>query len=168
MINMDADVMSTLIESSTALATLIGSTTVGAISSKIQGLKGEKDANKIRTEYEEMINKLLQERAEAIRLAQTYKEELDKIQISDEDIGHLQNTVSNVLDIIKQLSPETSLETYKTMKDLISVDTLKTMQLLGFNYKAAIGQPLTELCAEAIRNLSKKQNNINKQRNRNK
>ena len=26
---------------------------------------------------------------------------------------------------------------------MISVDTLKTMQLLGFNYKAAIGEPLT-------------------------
>lgn len=25
------------------------------------------------------------------------------------------------------------------------------MQLLGFNYKAAIGEPLTELCANKIR-----------------
>ena len=31
----------------------------------------------------------------------------------------------------------------KIIKELISVDTLKTMQLLGFNYKAAIGEPLT-------------------------
>ncbi len=26
---------------------------------------------------------------------------------------------------------------------MISVDTLKTMQLIGFNYKSAIGEPLT-------------------------
>lgn len=32
---------------------------------------------------------------------------------------------------------------YEQIKELISVDTLKTMQLLGFNYKAAIGEPLT-------------------------
>lgn len=38
------------------------------------------------------------------------------------------------------------------MKDLISVDTLKTMQLLAFNYKAAIVDPLTQLCAFSITN----------------
>ena len=35
--------------------------------------------------------------------------------------------------------------------ELLNNDTLKTMQLLGFNYKAAIGEPLTEVCSEAIR-----------------
>ena len=40
------------------------------------------------------------------------------------------------------------------MKQLVALfnkDTLKTMQLLGFNYKEAIGQPLTEVCSNAIR-----------------
>lgn len=35
------------------------------------------------------------------------------------------------------------IEVYKQIKEFISIDTLKTMQLLGFNYKAAIGEPLT-------------------------
>ncbi|BDZ84564.1 hypothetical protein Lac2_26980 [Claveliimonas bilis] len=35
------------------------------------------------------------------------------------------------------------VESYEQIKELISVDTLKTMQLLWFNYKAAIGEPLT-------------------------
>ena len=39
-----------------------------------------------------------------------------------------------------------------------NVDTLKTMQLLGFNYKEAIGIPLTKLCTQAIENLSNKKN----------
>ena len=38
---------------------------------------------------------------------------------------------------------EKQVESYEQIKELISVDTLKTMQLLGFNYKAAIGEPLT-------------------------
>ena len=42
------------------------------------------------------------------------------------------------------------------IKELISVDTLKTMQLLGFNYKAAIGEPLTQICADAISNMGSK------------
>lgn len=145
---MDTDVMSTLIESGTTLATLVAGGTVTAIKGKIQSLKSEKNADKIRAEYDEIITKILQERTDAILLAQTYKAELDRIEISDEDIEHLQNTVSHVLDIVKELSPQTQIDSYKTIKDLISVDTLKTMQLLGFNYKSAIGEPLTELCAK--------------------
>ena len=33
---------------------------------------------------------------------------------------------------------------------LLNKDTLKTMQLLGFNYKEAIGRPLTNLVASMI------------------
>lgn len=38
------------------------------------------------------------------------------------------------------------------------MDTLKTMQLLGFNYKAAIGEPLTQICAKAITSFGDKKN----------
>ncbi len=40
----------------------------------------------------------------------------------------------------------------QTMIQLLNKDTLKTMQLLGFNYREAIGQPLTEVCSETIKN----------------
>ena len=51
--------------------------------------------------------------------------------------------------------------------ELLNNDTLKTMQLLGFNYKAAIGEPLTEACSEAIRtklSLNTKNSNSNKRK----
>ena len=51
---------------------------------------------------------------------------------------------------------KSQVESYEQIKELISVDTLKTMQLLGFNYKAAIGEPLTEICANAISKLGNK------------
>ena len=51
---------------------------------------------------------------------------------------------------------QSQVESYEQLKELISVDTLKTMQLLGFNYKAAIGEPLTEICANAISKLGNK------------
>lgn len=50
---------------------------------------------------------------------------------------------------------------------LLDKDTLKTMQLLGFNYKAAIGDPLTEACSEAIRtklSINTKNSNSNKRK----
>ena len=89
-------------------------------------------------------------KGEAIRIAQSYKNELEKYEISDKDIEHLNNTISTVLDILTDMSPDIDIESFKKFKDLISVDTLKSMQLLGFNYKKAIGEPLTELCSAKI------------------
>ncbi|MNN26860.1 hypothetical protein D3C81_1403800 [compost metagenome] len=96
------------------------------------------------------MNELISERAEAIRIAQVYKNEIERYEISDRDIIHLQNTVTVVLDIIKEMSPETDIAMYEQFKNLISVDVLKAIQLLGFNYKAAIGEPLTQICSNAI------------------
>lgn len=141
----------------TSLTQLAVKGTATAINTKIRAIKNEKDAEKIRNVYNEIINELLDEREEAVRIAQVYKSELDSVVISDEDIEHLHNTVSRLLEIIKksQLSVASELgehaikkvkkqtESYEQMKELISVDTLKTMQLLGFNYKVAIGEPLT-------------------------
>lgn len=113
------------------------------------------------------------EREEAVRIAQAYKSELDRIIISDEDIKHLHKTVSRIIELIKAIQISSNggnsqgvdkqMATFEQIKELINVDTLKTMQLLGFNYKAAIGEPLTEICANAIKNLG----NNNKSRSNN-
>lgn len=139
------------------LATLIAKGTATAVYSRVESVRNEKSADAIRATYDEVVNRLLSEREEAIRIAQVYKEELEKVEISDEDIEHLHSTVASVLSIIKRMSPGVKgINSLEQLKDLISVDTLKTMQLLGFNYKAAIGEPLTRLCANAIENLGKK------------
>ncbi|MCD5417299.1 hypothetical protein LR021_02885 [Candidatus Bipolaricaulota bacterium] len=61
---------------------------------------------------------------------------------------------------MKAMSPEAPIKTCEQIKELISIDTLKTIQLLGFNYKAAIGEPLTQLCANAILAQSRTSQNI--------
>ena len=89
--------------------------------------------------------------------------------ISDEDIKHLHNTISRVLDILRLETPvsgnaDDNYDPYghfESAKELINMDTLKTMQLLGFNYKAAIGEPLTQLCANAIISLAEKKSGRN-------
>lgn len=68
------------------------------------------------------------------------------------------------LSIIEQNSPNTSVKSFESIRDLITVDTLKTMQVLGFNYRAAIGEPLTQICSEAILNLGKTKNTSNNNR----
>ena len=153
---MDQTYTTALAELGVSLATMAVSGTATAINTKIKAIKAEKDAEKIRNAYDEIVNELISEREEAIRIAQVYKAELDRIVISDDDIEHLHATASRLLDMLKMFSPGTDVSTFETLKDLISVDTLKTMQLLGFNYKAAIGEPLTQICADAISNIGNK------------
>ena len=137
--------------------------TVTATEAKIKALQVEKDIEKIKNQYDEIINELISERAEAIRIAQVYRNEIEKYEIDDKDIEHLHNTVGMVLDIIEEMSPDANLAIYQQLKNLISVDVLKAIQLLGFNYKAAIGEPLTMICSQAILNgLSSKKTSKNK------
>lgn len=153
-----------LLSLGTALAELAVKGTVTAVSSKIRAIKDEKNVEKIRNTYDEIINELLNEREEAVRIAQAYKSELEKVVISDEDIQHLHNTVSRILEIISKFqiasavkngkeaveAVKSQVESYEQIKELISVDTLKTMQLIGFNYKSAIGEPLTLMLKNLI------------------
>lgn len=147
--------------------------TATAVTTKIRTIKDEKNADKLRNTYDEIISQLLSERDQAIHIAQAYKDEFDKVEISDEDIKHLHNTVSKILEIVKSIqliqtigkNPEEvqkvnkQIESFEQIKELISVDTLKTMQLLGFNYKKAIGEPLTEICSKAISSFGNVKNN---------
>lgn len=145
-----SDAVTVLAEMGTNLTSLAIKGTVSAVNAKIKAIKMDKDVVIIKNKYDEIINELLSEREEAIRIAQVYKNELDRYEISDENIAHLHNTVGKILEILKAMNPAIPLETYEQIKELIGVDTLKTMQLLGFNYKAAIGEPLTQLCSNAI------------------
>ena len=147
-----------LVELGVELTALAVKGTVSAIQKKISVSKENNDNKKTIELYDEIVNELIEERAEAIRIAQSYKAEIEKYEISDGDIEHLNKTISTVLDILKDMSPNTNLDSFERFKDLISVDTLKSMQLLGFNYKKAIGEPLTELCATKIESLGKGNN----------
>lgn len=158
---MDSIYVEPLVELGTSLTTLAVKGTATAINSRIKAIRDEKNAEKIRATYDEIVNELISEREEAVRIAQIYKNEIERIAISDDDIQHLHRTVEKLLELLKVMSPNAPIETFEQIKELISVDTLKAIQLLGFNYKAAIGEPLTQLCANAILSKSKSANSSN-------
>ncbi len=175
---MEETYISAITDLGVSLTTLAVKGTASAINAKIKSIKNERNLENVKNSYDEIINELLSEREEAVRIAQAYKTELDRIIISDEDIKHLHNTVSKVLNLLKNMQllsvsnkseeeknkVKEQVATYEQIKELISVDTLKTMQLLGFNYKAAIGEPLTVICANAITSLGGKENNKTKKK----
>lgn len=158
------DKMQTVIlELATQLASLTAKGTVSGIQTKIASMKNESNIENLKNDYNELIDQLISERAEAIRIARSYKDELEKVEISDDDITHLHNTIEKILDILKETivvenddnrEVMKQISAFEQIKNLISVDTLKTMQLLGFNFKIAIGEPLTNMLKNFINSKS--------------
>lgn len=172
-LSIDPNVGAAMVNLASSLSSLVLKGTATAVHGKIESIKNEKNIDTVRNTYNEIVNQLLEEREDAVRIAQTYKQELEKVVISDEDIEYLQQTISKFLDIVnalqlisvlgdtpeKQAKAKAGIKAIEGVKTLISKDVLKTMQLLGFNYKAAFGEPLTQLCASAILSLANKEDN---------
>lgn len=59
------------------------------------------------------------------------------------------------MPLIEGLLPDNKGQV-EILKSLLSKETLRILQLVGFNYRAAIGEPLTELVRNKISGTSKK------------
>lgn len=131
--------------------------TASMILDKIRVAKTKKGEKETINELEEIINNLIADKNELVQIAQAYKQELVAQQISEKDIKYI---TTNVVPVLKQLSQQTSSgpssgtanmeQTIDTLAPLLSVEALTVLQLIGFNYKQAIGEPLTLLLQKLI------------------
>lgn len=126
----------------------------------------ERDFDKLKDIYDEYILKLEKERAAALKIASDYQKEFDNMKISDDDITYLSSTINRIIELMKEFPGATGglpEDAVKVILSLINIDTLRSMQLLGFNYKEAIGEPLTKVTAEFIEHkLSVAKTNVKK------
>ena len=116
--------------------------------------KEKKDLETQSLAYTEIINDLLRDKEDLSIIAREYKQSYEQITICDKDIEYLHRTIKKAIETLSPFFGE-DIETddsLNTFVELINKDTLKTMQLLGFNYKKAIGDPLTEVCSDVIKN----------------
>lgn len=117
------------------------------ISDKIRIAKTNKEYKETISELEEIIYDLLNDKAEIQRIAQAYEQELVAQKITEDDIKYI---TDNLIPILSSLLPKENREQLEQLKKLLSVETLTIMQLIGFNYKQAIGEPLTLLLRKII------------------
>lgn len=117
------------------------------VSDKIRTAKANKVHKETISELEEIIYDLLNDKAEIQRIAQAYEQELVAQKITKDDIKYITN---NLLPILSDLIPEESREQMEQLKKILSIETLTIMQLIGFNYKKAIGEPLTLVLQKMI------------------
>jgi len=104
---------------------------------------------------EEIINDLIADKNELIQITKCYEQEFVAQKISDADIEYI---TTKLLPLLTSLIPATeqSSGSVSSIKAVLSPETLKILQLLGFNYKEAIGIPLTSLVAQAIQSQTNK------------
>lgn len=69
---MDGIYAEPLVELGTSLTALAVKGTATAINSRIKAIRDEKAAEKIRATYDEIVNELISEREEAVRIALIY------------------------------------------------------------------------------------------------
>mgnify|MGYP006875308618 CR=1 FL=1 len=129
------------------LTEAIARNTAGLITKKISAIKAKKNDKETIAELEGIISELLLDKTEIQRIAQSYEQELVSQRITEKDIKYI---TDNLLPILSKFIPSDKKVDFEQVKSLLSVETLTIMQLLGFNYKKAIGEPLTNLLKSVI------------------
>lgn len=129
------------------LAEATARNTASFVSNKITAIKAKKNDKDTINELEEIISELLTDKLEIQRIAQSYEQELVSQKITEKDIKYI---TDNLLPILSKFIPADKYSDIEQIKSILSVETLTIMQLLGFNYKKAIGEPLTNLLKKVI------------------
>lgn len=136
----------------TSLASYIGRNSVQSIIDKVKAARTSGNKDNIIDQMDEIIHELIQEKSQLITLAQAYDEQLMMRKISSEDIEYITESVVPLVErLLEESSDAEKLKEYmEIVTSLLSKETFNILQLLGFNFKQAIGEPLTQLVRDAI------------------
>jgi len=128
--------------------------TAGLVADRIASARNRRRDAETIAELENIINELIDDKNELVRIAQAFEQQLVAQQLWPENVGYITSNVVPVISRLAELSGCTDTATIDQMRDLVkpilSVETLTIMQLMGFNFRRAIGEPLTELLSRLI------------------
>lgn len=130
--------------------------TAVSIADQITVLKTRKKDKESIAELEDLVYELLSDKNEAVRIASAYEQELIAQQISADDIQYISENFVPVLRQLVQASADNegkaagAEEVLNIVQPLLSVETVTVLQLIGFNIRKAIGEPLTQLVSKLI------------------
>jgi len=138
----------------TTLAELAARNGASVVLARIQSARSKNQHEATVAELSEMITELSNERAQLLLVAQAYQDEVASQKVSPDEIRYINDSL---IPMIQQLLPSQesgaesgTVQVLDQIKSLLSVESLTILQLIGFNFKEAIGQPLTTLVERAI------------------
>lgn len=151
-IKMDPEMM----QMTARLAELAVRNTASVVFEKIKTSKAKKSDTETIAELTDIIKELIDEKQELELISQAFERELATQKLSENDIKFVGETV---LPVIKEFASKGEddnqdlLQSIDMIEPLISQNTLQVLQILGFNFKKAIGEPFTELLRKKIQSL---------------
>jgi hypothetical protein len=103
------------------------------------------------------VNGLIADKSELIGVAHAYEEQLAAQRLSEADVKYL---TENLFPIVTKLAEESAASNQSdprqaqamidVIRPLVSTEALTILQVIGFNFKRAIGEPLTDLVRSLI------------------
>lgn len=148
-----------LLQLATRLADVTVRNSATVVFKKIDASKARKNDKQTISELTDIINELIDEKQELQQIAKAFEQELTAEKLSEKDIEFVEKTV---LPVIKEFAAKNDdnefLENIEKIEPLISQNTIKVLQIFGFNFKKAIGEPFTELLIKKINSLSLENN----------
>lgn len=143
------------------LAETAARNTASTIIDRLSAARTRKKQEESIAELESIIYDLIDDKAELSRIAQAFEETLVAQRISETEISYITETVVPLVEkLINSTNEQGSVnedeqqqhqQILDVVKELLSVETITVLQVLGFNFKRAIGEPLTDLLARMIR-----------------
>ena len=125
----------------------------GIVYTRVQAIRARKSDKATANELVDIINELVEEKSQLISIARGLEGQVVAEQISEGDLEFITEKLVPIVEKLIDLSDDDvkpDPEMVETMKSLLAKETLEILQLVGFNYKAAIGQPLTEIVERLI------------------
>jgi hypothetical protein len=141
------------------LGAIVARNTATAVADRIRLRRaGKQDAQTI-AELEEIVNDLIDDKNEVIRIAHAFEENLVAQQLTESDLKYLTDHFLPSLRSFVEQIPESALSAgssdqvlagLEAIKPLVSPEALTILQMIGFNFKRAIGEPLTGVVESLI------------------
>lgn len=145
-----------------ALATQLGDVaarnSATYIFDRIRTAKAKKEQQEVIAELGELLSQMVADKDELVRIAQAYKQQVDDRQISEGDIRYI---ADHLLPQVKRLMEVAGADaqiqqSVEALAPLLSTETLTILQLVGFNVREAIGEPLTHVVRDLVERLGQR------------
>jgi hypothetical protein len=128
--------------------------TATAIGDRIRSSKAAAQAQETIGQLEQIVSELLDDKQELTRIARSYQQELVAQQLTHGDVSYIADTLVPLLEKLAVGMGEEEGAKFRgqvdAFKPLLSVETVNILQILGFNFRRAIGEPLTKLVESQI------------------
>lgn len=136
------------------LATVSAKNTASRIADKLKMNRSNRDKESQIAELRSMVYELLDEKSEAIEIARAFQQKLVSQSIDQDQIEFITGTVIPTLEKVLRdtngAGDRQTIQMLEAIKSVLRPEMLQVMQILGFNYSEAIGQPLTKFIAHKI------------------